>query len=638
MPVVHAKVSGVADEVGTTRVRPTDWNAGHTVMVDLATEVTGDLAFANLTQIAATSFFGNSTGSLADGAAISVATAKTMLNLAGTNTGDQTSIVGISGTKAQFDTACTDGNFLYVGDVTQYTDEMAQDAVGAMIDGSLFYTDATPLFGVNLANNFAWTGANTQTAGSYTFSDNISVKFGAIGQIYSDGTNTIVDAVSGAISIGATGTTNNAGGSSQTGGTDDLLVDQIGLGGSPIDSNYWINYTRNTNLGRGALQFDLAYTGAGPTLNMLSKLTYLGSATNIIALSSWNQAYLGADTTGTITIVGARNTTGFFTTTAITAGGTKRLYGLSTEWSGNGGTHTNGAILRYGIRHTAWPALTLSGATDVLWGGNFGNDLQVYDDVKMIYGGSDSAKGDSYDIYNASTSDIDRYVGATKTMTWDNDAIDSWLYHRFAGKMNLAAVSASTTEGDMWADSTQKTASGFIDGIQQQMSGVIFTQTADKSVTNTVTETTIVGTGVGGLTLPANFFVAGKTIRITMSGVYSTVAVTGDTVTIKIKYGSTVLASKATTALVTGGTNLAWFSDALITCRSTGSSGTVQVSGGVRYQIAGSAIVEDELNNGAATTTLNTTTSNLLDVTVTHSAANAANSVKSLVASFEVLN
>lgn len=68
--------------------------------------------------------------------------------VSGTNTGDQTSIVGISGTKTQFDTACSDGNFLYVGDVTQYTDEMAQDAVGAMIvdtnDIDLTYTDATP--------------------------------------------------------------------------------------------------------------------------------------------------------------------------------------------------------------------------------------------------------------------------------------------------------------------------------------------------------------------------------------------------------------------------------------------------------------------------------------------------------------
>jgi len=47
-----------------------------------------------------------------------LSTLKTDLGLTGTNSGDQTSIVGITGTKAQFDTAVTDGNFLYVGDVT----------------------------------------------------------------------------------------------------------------------------------------------------------------------------------------------------------------------------------------------------------------------------------------------------------------------------------------------------------------------------------------------------------------------------------------------------------------------------------------------------------------------------------------
>jgi collagen type VII alpha len=45
-----------------------------------------------------------------------VAQVKTDLGLTGTNSGDQTSIVGITGTKAQFDTAVTDGNFMYVGD------------------------------------------------------------------------------------------------------------------------------------------------------------------------------------------------------------------------------------------------------------------------------------------------------------------------------------------------------------------------------------------------------------------------------------------------------------------------------------------------------------------------------------------
>lgn len=90
-----------------------------------------------------------------------IATLKTDLGLSGTNTGDQTSIVGITGTKAQFDTACTDGNFLYVGDVTQYTDEMAQDAVGAMVDSTIIYTDATPLL-----SRAALTGAITASAGS----------------------------------------------------------------------------------------------------------------------------------------------------------------------------------------------------------------------------------------------------------------------------------------------------------------------------------------------------------------------------------------------------------------------------------------------------------------------------------------
>lgn len=37
-------------------------------------------------------------------------------NLSGTNTGDQSTIVGITGTKSQFDTAVTDGNFMYIGD------------------------------------------------------------------------------------------------------------------------------------------------------------------------------------------------------------------------------------------------------------------------------------------------------------------------------------------------------------------------------------------------------------------------------------------------------------------------------------------------------------------------------------------
>lgn len=88
----------------------------------------------------------------------------------GTNTGDQTSIVGITGTKAQFNTAVTDGDVLYVGDVTQYTDEAAQDAIGLMLDSTLVYVDATPSLGraaitghITIAG-----GSNAAALGSFT--------------------------------------------------------------------------------------------------------------------------------------------------------------------------------------------------------------------------------------------------------------------------------------------------------------------------------------------------------------------------------------------------------------------------------------------------------------------------------------
>lgn len=54
-------------------------------------------------------------------------------NQSGVNSGNQTSIVGISGTKAQFNVELTDGDFLFAGDITQYTDELAQDAVGGIL-------------------------------------------------------------------------------------------------------------------------------------------------------------------------------------------------------------------------------------------------------------------------------------------------------------------------------------------------------------------------------------------------------------------------------------------------------------------------------------------------------------------------
>ncbi len=54
---------------------------------------------------------GRVTAATGDPEDLTVAQAKTLLNLAGTNSGDQTTIAGITGTIAQFNTACTDADF-----------------------------------------------------------------------------------------------------------------------------------------------------------------------------------------------------------------------------------------------------------------------------------------------------------------------------------------------------------------------------------------------------------------------------------------------------------------------------------------------------------------------------------------------
>jgi len=70
----------------------------------------------------------------------------------GTNTGDQTSIVGITGTMAQFDTAVTDGNFVYQG-----------QALGTPSSGTV-----TNLTGTASININGTVGATTPTTGVFT--------------------------------------------------------------------------------------------------------------------------------------------------------------------------------------------------------------------------------------------------------------------------------------------------------------------------------------------------------------------------------------------------------------------------------------------------------------------------------------
>lgn len=199
-------------------------------------------------------------------------------------------------------------------------------------------------------------------------------------------------------------------------------------------------------------------------------------------------------------------------------------------------------------------------------------------------------------------------------------------------QIRLGAQSATgSTEGDLWNDSTNKTLTGYFNGVKQFINGNLFAQTATGTIANSVTETTISSTGQGTLVLPANFFVAGKTIRIRANGILSSVS--SPTLRIRIKAGSTILLD--TTAVTVGNhTNALWVVDGVITCRTTGGSGTV-FSQGIFEEYGGTKNQHPMVNT--ATTTIATTSSQTMTLTAQWGTASASNTISCTNLTMEIL-
>lgn len=205
-----------------------------------------------------------------------------------------------------------------------------------------------------------------------------------------------------------------------------------------------------------------------------------------------------------------------------------------------------------------------------------------------------------------------------------------------AASLRIAAGTAPTSpnEGDMWGDSTQKSLYTYTDGIKQALAGTIFTQTANASVTATTTETTLLGSGTGTKTLPANFWTVGKTIRIKVTfRDIDTDAVPG-TWTVRTKFGTTTVVSHGGTPTAAQ-TNGAGDAEILITCRTTGATGTLSGYIKTAYGYTG---ISTFVGTTTSTTTVDTTSSQALDVTMQFGNANAGNNITSLISTFEVLN
>lgn len=199
-------------------------------------------------------------------------------------------------------------------------------------------------------------------------------------------------------------------------------------------------------------------------------------------------------------------------------------------------------------------------------------------------------------------------------------------------QLRLAAQSGfGSVAGDIWHDSTSNSLNAYVSGVRQYDTRSLFTQTNSTAVANTITETSFLGGGVGTATLPANFFVAGKTIKIKAYGFHSSTG--SPTLTIKVKLGSTVILTTGAHTMHND-TNEMFEVEAMITCRTTGGSGTVFGQGSFSDYGTGGRI---SMVNTAATTVA-TNSSQTITITAQWSVANAGNTITGTSCTIVVLN
>lgn len=144
-------------------------------------------------------------------------------------------------------------------------------------------------------------------------------------------------------------------------------------------------------------------------------------------------------------------------------------------------------------------------------------------------------------------------------------------------------------------------------------SKAVFMQTASVTVGNTGVETTLTGSGIGSLTLPANFLKAGTTLKVRVFGTHS--ATLAPTIELKVKLGGVTILD--TGAVTTGNSTNDLFSiEGWVTCRTTGAMGTVFAQGwyNERAQIPANALAYPMVNT--TTSTIDTTAADAVDVTL----------------------
>lgn len=167
----------------------------------------------------------------------------------------------------------------------------------------------------------------------------------------------------------------------------------------------------------------------------------------------------------------------------------------------------------------------------------------------------------------------------------------------------------------------------------------------DGTPLNTSTTATSILPPAARFTLPANFFSIGKILRVWATGRISTT--TGPpTITLDVRFGSTVVFNGAAVTTVASLTNKSWEMTALLTCRAIGNGTNANLLGmgkltsaivvGSSGGNANTAMLPD--NTPAVGTGFDSTAAQQVDLFATWSASSASNSIQLHQFALESLN
>jgi hypothetical protein len=469
-------------------------------------------------------------------------------------------------------------------------------------------------------------------------------------------------------------------------GNGALRWNSTGTGNIAIGDSTLFNLNANTGnsnnvaIGRGALYSYTGYTATGTAsfafgynaaYSMQNGIVTAigeralelatGNANTSVGSASLQNIGAGANNTAVGYQAGFRFNAGASQNTVIgmqavgsgsgAAGMDNAIFGYQAQFTGAGGSYNTsiGAGAAYGLTTGSYNTIlgmyagqnTAITSTGSLIIGAYQSPLSASANYQLVIGGSNS--GNSRWLISDLSSTHRRWtINGTSSDVSANTAGVTLDITGTLGGVRFPSVTTAQRNSITAATNNQVTNSELdIDNdyngtVWTVNDGTIFTQTADATVASTVTETTILGTGSGTLTIPASYLYSGNTIVIKVWGYMTTNGT--PTLDIKFKLGSTTIASTGATTLVSVATNGYFEAEAVLTPRaSPGAAAAIMGQGKFTYF---SSATTPNMISAMNTATVNAATNGSLavNVTATWGTSDAANKIVSTNAVVEIKN